>query len=335
MNIGVFGAGSLGMFVGGRLANSGESVTMVGRLGSEIAQHGLTLTDIHGGRVALAPARVPYTERIERLSGCDVVLVTVKSMATERAGALLAPVLRRSACVISLQNGTSNGTTLRRTLPGHPVLEAIATFNVVRKGPGALHQGTAGRVVIENNSVGRRIAASFIKAGIRAALDDDIRPVLWSKLLFNLNNPINALAGISLREELAQRAFRSVLANSMREGLAALRAAGIRPRRIGGWIPRLTPPILSLPDCLYSRLADVLLPIDPHARSSMWEDLDRRRPTEIEHLNGAIVELGTRQGTPTPVNRRVRDLVLAAEMKRQGSPMLRGEDLLAEVSRVA
>ncbi len=97
-------------------------------------------------------------------------------------------------------------------------------------------------------------------------------------------------------------------------------------------IPRLAPHALSLPNWLFLRVAAAMVKIDPEARSSMWEDLERRRSTEIEYLNGEIIRLGEKHGVPTPVNRKIRELVRAAEGAQKGSPRLTAEALWTAVA---
>ena len=115
--------------------------------------------------------------------------------------------------------------------------------------------------------------------------------VLWGKLMLNLNNALNALSGVPLATQLADRRWRLILARQIAEALGVLKAAGIKPARIEGVPPGMIPRILRLPDWLFRRVARRMLAIDPEARSSMWEDLHRHRPTEIGYLQGAILAL--------------------------------------------
>jgi 2-dehydropantoate 2-reductase len=140
--------------------------------------------------------------------------------------------------------------------------------------------------------------------------------VLWGKLLLNLNNPLNALSGLPLRAELATRGYRRVLAALMREALAVMRIAGVRPARAAALPPGWIPWVLDLPDPLFLRVAGAMLKIDPEARSSMWEDLQRGRATEIDYINGEIVRLAERAGIDAPLNRAVVELVHRVEAAR-------------------
>jgi len=332
MRIGILGAGSIGCYVGGRLIDGGHDVTMVGRLGPELAAHGITLTDYAGKRWRIAAERVRYHAEPSALAACEAVLVTVKSNATAGAAAELAKVLPPAALVVSFQNGVGNADALRAALPSHTVLPGMVPFNVLRQGEGRFHNGTSGPLEFERRGGAEaRLAAALESAGFQVQLHDDLRRVQWSKLLVNLNNSINALAGVPLREQLAERGHRLVMAAVVREALACLKAAGIRPVRIGRMIPKLAPAVLALPDWLFFRVAAAMVKIDPTARSSMWEDLDRRRATEIDYLNGEIIRLGEKHRVPTPVNKKVYELIKAAEKAGRGSPRMSASALRAAV----
>src|SRR6185503_6007423 len=136
------------------------------------------------------------------------------------------------------------------------------------------------------------------------------------KLIINLNNALNALAGIPLAEELADRRWRRLLAAQVEEALGVMKAAGMRPAAIEGVPPRAIPFILRLPDALFRRVARRMLAVDPQARSSMWEDLRRGRPTEIDYLQGAILALARTSGVEAPLTQRISSLVKRAEAAR-------------------
>ena len=149
MRIGVLGAGAIGCYLGGKLAASGSDVVFVGRpaMRAEIAEHGLVLTDYTGACVALG--RVAFDVEPRALEGCDAILVTVKSLATESAAAPLASILKKRTTLVSFQNGVSNAARLRSVLPAHDVLAGMVPFNVAHRGEGRFHNGTSGPLAIE------------------------------------------------------------------------------------------------------------------------------------------------------------------------------------------
>ena len=146
--------------------------------------------------------------------------------------------------------------------------------------------------------------------------------VLWGKLVLNLGNAINALSGLPLAEQFADRRWRLVLAAQIDEALAVMRACAIRPAAIGALRPALLPFVLRLPDFLFRMLARRMIAFDPEAKSSTLQDLERGRRTETDEFQGAIIRLAEQSGMPAPLTRLVLDRIRAAEAEGKGSPHL-------------
>jgi 2-dehydropantoate 2-reductase len=320
--IGVAGAGSIGCFVGGMYAAAGRRVALLGRprVIGEIEADGLRLTSFEGFEKQLAPGQLTLSEDPAILGDAGAVLVTVKSGDTAEIADLLARHARADALVVSLQNGVGNVSVLRERLPGRRVLAGMVPFNVIARGEGRFHRATSGDIVIERDD--GDIAHRLSVPGLNVRATGNIAGVQWGKLLVNLNNALNALADLPLRQQLAQRAWRGLFADQIAEGLAALRAEGIRPVSSTPIPPRWTPHLLRLPDALFAMLLGRAMKIDPEARSSMWEDLQRGRRTEIDYLQGVIIEIAERHGLHVPLSRRIVALVKRAEAAGQGSPKL-------------
>jgi 2-dehydropantoate 2-reductase len=319
--------------VGAKLVLAGHHVVFVGRLGAEIAAHGIELSDHAGAHERLEPARVRYVAEPGALADREAILVTVKSMATEDAARPLASILKHRTTLVSLQNGVSNTPRLRALLPEHEVLAGMVPFNVVRTGPGHFHSGTDGPLAIEaRDGQEPAIARALREAGFEVQARADVEGVQWSKLIVNLNNAVNALSGVPIRAQLADRRYRLVMAACVREGLAATHAAGIRLARVGKMIPAVAPFMLALPDFVFFTAARVMVKIDPQAKSSMLDDLERGRVTEVDYLNGEIVRLAEKHGIPVPANRAIVALLKDAEAKHAGSPKIGAAELLAAVS---
>jgi 2-dehydropantoate 2-reductase len=118
-----------------------------------------------------------------------------------------------------------------------------------------------------------------------------------------------------------------LFADQMAEALAVLYAEGIRPIPTTPLPPSLTPHLLRLPDVLFQTLLGRMMKIDPQARSSMWEDVQRGRRTEIDYLQGVIVMLADRHGMAAPISRRIVTLVRQAEAEGKGPPGLTAEQV--------
>jgi 2-dehydropantoate 2-reductase len=326
--IAVFGAGAIGCWVGGKLAAGGAEVTLIGRprVIDELAS-GLRVSEL-GGTEAATTTPVLATEPAAA-APADLVLVTVKSAQTADAGAALARVLPERAVVVSLQNGVRNADVLRAALPDRKVLAAMVPFNVVRRDAGSYHRASGGVLRIDDDPAADPLLAACRRAALPIEPRGDMLAVQWAKLVMNLNNAINALSGLPLATELGQRAYRLCLATAQREALDLLVLAKQDVARLTAIPPRWMPRMLGLPDGVFRVLARRVVAIDPHARSSMWDDLEAGRPTEIDHLQGEVVALAERIGRPAPVNRKLVQLVRAAE--RGGKRDFAGAELATEL----
>ena len=333
LRIGVMGAGAIGCYVGGCLAADGADVVFVGRARTkkELEASGLVLSDLDGnsGRV-VSKDRIEVVTEASALAGCDVVLCCVKSAQTAEVGAELAAVLKSSTIIVSLQNGVRNADVLRESLGDHIVLGGIVGFNVVSKGAGTFRRATSGPLVLEG-AVGDPRIDALVSLLAAARLDPqlvtDIRPLQYSKLVMNLNNAAGALSDRPTVELLSVEGYRRILRAVMAEALAVLRAAKIPTGRLGPLPTRMLPFLLGLPSPLFRVLASAQIKIDPSARSSMWEDITKNRPTEVDYLNGEIVRVAADCGARAPLNARIVELVHAAESAQQGSPALSPEAL--------
>ena len=328
--IGIAGAGSIGCFVGGMLAAGGRRVALLARprVIAEIEAHGLRPTSFEGfDQTDRARTSSHCRKILPFLSDAGVVLVTVKSADTAAMADIIARHAPPDAVIVSLQNGVGNAAVLRHRLPGRRVLGGMVPFNVIALGEGRFHRATSGDIVIEQDEA--RTAEKLSVPGLKMRPTDNIDGVQWGKLLLNLNNALNALADLPLRRQLAQRPWRRLFADQLAEGLAAIRAEGIKPVSPtpipAGWMP----PLLRLPDPIFEALLGRTMKIDPEARSSMWEDLQRGRRTEIDYLQGVITEIAERRGLEAPLSRRIVELIRQAEREAKGSPGLTPEQIRA------
>jgi 2-dehydropantoate 2-reductase len=255
-----------------------------------------------------------------------LILVTVKAGDMSGTAETLARFASPDAIVVSFQNGIGNEETLRAALPGRIVLAGMVPFNVVRLPGATFRQATEGGLDIERHASLEPYLSAFERAKLPLTQHAAFRPVQWGKLLLNLNNAINGLSGLPLREELSQRAYRQCLALAQSEAIGVMGAAGIRPARLTPLPPQWVPHLLALPDRLFLPIAGRMLSVDPSARSSMIDALDAGRATDVDRLNGEIVRLAARVGRAAPVNARLVDLIHAAE--RGGRRRWSGPELL-------
>jgi 2-dehydropantoate 2-reductase len=315
--VAILGAGSVGCFIGGAWAAAGVPVTLIGRerIGSAIAQHGLTLTDQSGWRTRLAPKEVDFATKPAALGKADVIALCVKSDGTEQAAKEIARHGKKGALVISFQNGVSNTEVLEGMLVkrAFTVAQGMVPFNIAYLGHGRFHKGVAGELVVADLPAARALAERIGKGPAQLRLEKEMAPLAWGKLLINLNNAVNALSGRTLLDQLKERDYRRIVAASIVEALDVLAAAGIEPAQIGPVPPKLLPHAIAAPNLIFNNVFLKVQKIDAHARSSMADDLKAGRRTEIDWLNGEVVKLGQKLGRKTPVNAAIVSLIKQAE----------------------
>lgn len=312
LRVGVFGAGAIGGFLGLSLSAAGAPVVLFGRRSLVDGRDRLAARPA-AGEWLVPGADLVVTDRAADLASVDLCLVTVKSADTDAAAAALADVLRPDAVVVSFQNGLHNAERLRARL-SQPVSQGIVTFNVVREEPLRFRQASvrpmyAGALP---GAPGERLQAlrdGFTQGGLRLDLRADIEAVAAGKLLVNLNNGVCAATGLGIVASLESRDARWCFARCIQEGLRVMRDAGLRPVSVTGIPPLMLAKVLALPDQLVLPMARQMMAIDPAARSSTLQDLDRGRATEIDDLNGEVVRLARAAGRAAPVNGLVVELV--------------------------
>lgn len=326
MNIIVIGAGAIGCYVGGRLAAAGECITLVGRPRTvePIALSGLTVTDLQGFKAHVAAdinaealsvasslklAMQPMAKDQSAKDVHTVVLLCVKGGATVSAAQEIAEFCPAGSTIVSLQNGVDNVARVKSAAPQMQVFAGMVPYNVVMKTAAHVHRTSMGKIVMEQSDVTTELVAKFNATGLLSTTSNDMRAVQWGKLLLNVNNPVNALSDLPLREQLLNRDFRYVFATLQLEALSAMRAAGIEPLQLAAVKPRILPHLLKLPNLLFTRLAKKMLRMDVSARSSMWDDIQLGRITEVEDMCGAIARLAQQVGTKAPCNEAICKLI--------------------------
>ena len=324
----IAGAGSIGCYLGGRLALAGRNVTLLLRetLAGPMAEHGLRVSGVDQSDQLVPPGSLALaTDAGASFAAADIIVITVKCRHTGEMADLIARHAPQKLVIVSAQNGVDNVPLLHERLgQDREVVAAMIPFNVVQTRndgePPHFHRATAGTVQIADRVPG--LAGLLDVPGASVAEHGDMDAVLWGKLLINLNNALNALSGLPLKQELGDRRWRMLLAKQMHEAFPVLRAAGIKVAPVETMPLRLIALALRLPDWLFKRAAHKMLAMDASARSSMWEDLKLGRPTEIDCIQGAVMRQAEALGLDVPLTRRVLQLIRDAERASSGSPAL-------------
>jgi 2-dehydropantoate 2-reductase len=291
VRITVMGAGAVGGWFGGLLSRSGHDVTFVAR-GAHLAamrERGLVL-DAPDGRITIDHAR--FVEKPEEARGCDVVLFAVKAYGIEAAAAPLKPLVERGACVVSVLNGVDHQDRIAAVLGTGSVLGGLAMVSGVIVEPGVIRYTSTMsslRFGEADGSVSARAAAfrdACKQAGFSADVVPDIRAAQWSKFVGLATNaaltslwrlPAGAIYHDPETIPLALRAFGEVAAVARAEGVA-------------------------LADDIVERTLALHQSFPKTMYASMYHDLAKGRPLELDSFSGHVVRRGRARGVATPVH---------------------------------
>ncbi len=297
----VMGAGSIGSVVGGMLHAGGHDVYLVGK-GPHIdavMRNGLRIAGIWGDILADdIPAAGSVAKMLEDGFEPEWTLFAVKSYDTADAMRDLLTALPGQRGVISLQNGLGNYRAIDEAAPGMAV-GARVIFGATTVEPGRVEVTVSADDVLigpGRESVSGVVEA-FADSRIPCRFEENIQSYIWDKVLYNVC--LNALATI-LRTDYGSlwddEGTRSIIGRLVREFYEVARSEGVGLVSPG-------------PDDYLSRFARELLPPTRDHRSSMQEDIEHGRRTEIDALNGAIEAIGSRRGIDTPANETLTRMI--------------------------
>jgi 2-dehydropantoate 2-reductase len=293
MRIAVYGAGGVGGYFGGRLAQAGADVQFIAR-GAHLRalrEHGLRVRSVKGDFAV----RVPATDDPADIGPCDYVLFCVKAFDTESAVAGLGPLLGGDTAVVSLQNGVDNEEKIARTVGAQHVLGGAAFIFAGIAEPGMIvHTGgptsiTFGELDGRPTERAQRLLDGCQRAGFGAELSPAIRTVLWAKFAF-----ICAQAGMTAAVRLPIGEIRTVDATwaafqRIVEEVCAVAAADGSP----------------VPAAARQRALTLAQSVEPGSFSSLHDDLVAGRRMELEALHGFVVRRAAEHGVPVPMSEAV------------------------------
>ena len=297
MKIAVMGAGSIGGYFGGMLAQGGHQVTLIARGAHRqaIEAHGLKIiTDEQEFLV-----RCATTDNPNSVGPVELVLLTVKTYHNPQAVPAMLPLIDGDTSILCLQNGidsyqaVAQAVGLEKVLPGAAYIEAsLARPGVVRQS-GQVVRIVFGELDGSDSERGQLILQALKQSGIPAQFTQDIQQTLWTKFLF-----IATMAGVTTlsRETMAQLLprpeWRQAIEDCMREIEAVARALGVKLAE----------------DVVSSTLSYIEGSLE-QMHASMHADVMAGRPLELEALNGAVVRAGRMAEVPAPVNNLIYAMV--------------------------
>lgn len=293
MRIGILGAGALGtLFAYNLTSRTSHEVWLFARSAGVPGVLGVEGLPEVAVRVCGAP---------EQAGPVDLLLVLVKSYATADALRWAAGAVGAGTVALTLQNGLGNAEALAGAVGPDRVLAGTTAQGAALVGSGRVRHGGAGPTYLAAWRPGGRaeaavgqVAEVLTAAGFTASVVADPQPLLWGKLAINCGiNALTALLRVPNGELLERPSARRLMEAAAREAGAVAAASGV-----------------ALPEDPVAMVTRVAAATAAN-RSSMLQDVERGRRTEVDAINGAVAERGAALGVATPVNATLADLVRA------------------------
>lgn len=305
MKITIVGAGAMGSLFGARLAQAGCQVILYDIFREHVEainSGGLAIEDLASGETQVCRPRA--TTDAAEAAGSDLLIIFVKSANTEQAARQFAPLAGKDAIALTLQNGLGNERLLSQHFGARRTAAGVTSQGATFLGPGRVRHAGRGPTHIGmsdgHNEPLVPVAELLTRAGFETHLEENLDSLIWSKLIINVGiNALTALTGLPNGRLLEFAETRSLMADLVDEAVAVARARGV-------------PLTYAEPLVTVYQVAEKT----GKNRSSMLQDFDRGRVSEIDFINGAIVREAEELGLQAPVNRAVTRLVRSFDVRR-------------------
>ncbi len=291
MKIVIVGPGAIGSLFAALLSKSkaGHEVWILDKdpqRAKRLSSSGIKVEGVFDFKV-----KVKASSRPQDIGKADLIIIAVKSYDTESAVNSIPPLLKEETKVLTIQNGVGNLETITEVVSGERALGGVTSHGATLIKEAHIRHAGSGETVIgrpDGRIFGdlRSIANVFNEAKIKAKMSKDIKSVIWSKLIINVG--INALATITrLRngQLIKSERTKEILRQSVSEAVKVAKRKGIK----------------LLYDDPLQKVESVCAATSSNI-CSMLQDINLKRPTEIDFINGAISRHGRSLGVKTPVN---------------------------------
>ena len=301
MDVTIIGSGAMGSLYGGLLAASDVEVTLVDVWEEHvqaITTDGLRIDSPTGAQTI----DVAATTNVSTIDTTDLIIVFVKSTHTRTALDGLPSKFTENTDVLTLQNGLGNPETIADFVPQENVIAGVTAHGATLEGPGQIfHAGsgptTIGRYFGDSDTRTQTIAELFTTAGIETDVSVTIQDDLWEKVLVNIGiNAPTAIARVENGRLVTTEPGEALIETAVAEAARVARSEGCDIR-----------------DDVIQYVKDVAAATGEN-RSSMLQDVEAGRKTEIDYLHGAIVDRAERNELPAPVNRTLANVVRLTEI---------------------
>jgi len=302
MNIAVVGPGAIGILFSTMLIKSGEKVSILDynkQRAENILKGGISLES----RDKVHNCQVNITDKAIDLKDIDLFIICVKSYDTKEAARSIKPALKDNSLVLTLQNGIGNIEVIGEIVGQDRVIGGVTNQGANVIGEGKVRHAGFGETVIGNSSGKitvslKDIREIFNKAGLKTRITKDIRSLIWSKLIINVGiNALTAITRLRNGQLLDYEGTRNILRQAVSEAVKIAKRKRIK---------------LIYDDAIEK--TEAVCEATAQNISSMLQDALRKRKTEIDYINGAIVRQGQSVGVATPVNSLLVDLVKTIEL---------------------
>ena len=292
MKIAIFGVGAMGSIYAGLFAEAGHEVLAVDLWQDHvdaINRGGLHVEGASGDRVVPG---IRATTRGAEAGDCDLYVLATKADGVGPAAATIAPLMGPESILLTIQNGLGAGERIARYMPTERVLLGVADgFGASMKGPGHVHHNAMNLIRLGEMNGGlserlQRVTAIWQDAGFNARAFDDIEELIWGKFICNVtfSGPCTVFDK-TLGELMADPVTWNIAQGCAREVYALATAKNIT-------VTYADP--VAYVEAFGNRM--------PGARPSMLLDHHAGRRSEIDAINGMVVEIGRELGIPTPYN---------------------------------
>lgn len=311
MTVAIVGAGAIGGLLGAHLARSGQDVVLIAR-GAHLAamkSKGLTVREA-GGEFTVQPS---CTDDMGAIGEAEFVFITLKAHSIPAVATQIGQALRADASVVGAMNGIPwwyfPDRHLESVDPGGIIARSIRLTQVIGcvvypaaslVGPGVIVHEEGDRFSIgepdgSKSDRVQRVSAILTAAGFKAPVQTRLRSEIWLKVAGNATlNPISVVTRATLGEMFATEHSRELIRNLMREVESVARSVGVE-----------------LPVSIDKRMAGAAS-VGGH-KTSMLQDLEARKPLELDALLGAVIEIAGWQGVAVPSLRTLYGLAKLAE----------------------
>jgi 2-dehydropantoate 2-reductase len=310
----VFGSGAVGSYLGVQLVLSGQQVSFLTRQHhlNSLRDRGFTLTG-DGPEKRLPHPRI-YADFSHVLAKekPDIILLTVKAYDVEGAARSMGKLLDNTQAVVSFLNGINNESALVGELGEGPVIPATLTTAVQMPEQGVIRVERVRGIALagEHRDLGR-FQSELRAAGFLVRRYPDPDRMKWSKLLTNIvSNATSAILGWSPKEVYDHPITAKIEIGALREAVQVMRKLGLKPHNLPGVQVGLLGRAIFLPTTLTRVfLGQIVSKGRGEKKPSFHYDIGRGR-SEIEWLNGAVVNYGAMLDVATPVNRALTEILL-------------------------